>query len=596
MTDIIDLALACYRRPLDYQDRFSLTAPLPEGIDRLLWLANGSPEALDAAIRQTGAKPQELRDAARFCIQQWCLVRSADSHRVLGVAPDAPPEKIKEHYRLLMRLFHPDRAAGQKTWTDHYASRVTEAWTALSRLQDRAAPDSQSCPPYVPIQDAIRPVAERAAERPGSLANRYRPEQRLRARRRWAPHLLVWSGLMLVTITVLSGFYLERFSVSRVGFEPASAVDSSPSSNAAMVQAPVAAPADLGALGPLLAAPDWQALERREQQAQRQAAQLQEQRAQWEQTRRQQLVAEEALLESMREERTRLEQQVKTEQAKIEQVQAERLAAEQQRLTRLRAEQARVEQARTERELAEQRRLEALQAEQAKAERLAQELRAERQRLEKLKAEQARAEQAKSERAKMEQMQPERRYLEEQLKAERVRAEQSKSEQVKMEQVQAERQRLEEQLKTERVRAEQARLEAAANRAPAMRMAVAAETEERDLTAGELESLMNRYIRAYQRGDLSGVMALFATGPRNQIRGDYATLFANHYIRGFWLHDLRWAYRGQSASGSGRYELQLRQRDNGEQRQVEGRIRFTVQKRDSQLLIEAIDYDWPEKG
>ena len=561
MTDIIDLALACYRRPLDYQDRFSLTAPLPEGIDRLLWLANGSPEVLEAAIRQTGAQPQELRDAARFCIQQWCLVRGADPYRVLGVTPDVPPEKIKEHYRLLMRLFHPDRAAGQKTWTDHYASRVTEAWTALSRLQDRAAPDSQSCPPYVPIQDAIRPVAERAAERPGSLANRYRPEQRLRARRRWAPHLLVWSGLMLVTITVLSGFYLERFSVSRVGFEPASAVDSSPFSNAAMVQAPVAAPADLGALGPLLAAPDWQALERREQQAQRQAAQLQEQRAQWEQTRRQQLVAEEALLESMREERTRLEQQVKTEQAKIEQVQAERLAAEQQRLTRLRAEQARVEQARTERELAEQRRLEALQAEQAKAERLAQELRAERQRLEKLKAEQARAEQAKSEHAKIEQMQ-------------------------------IERQRLEEQLKAERARAEQARRAAAINRAPATLMSVTAGAEEQDLTAGELESLMNRYTQAYQRGDLSGVMALFAASARGRIQRDYTTLFTNHAIRGFWLRDLRWAYRGQSASSSGRYELQLQRRDNGEQRQIEGRIRFTVQKRNGRVLIEAIQYDW----
>ncbi|HRZ24928.1 MAG TPA: DnaJ domain-containing protein [Candidatus Contendobacter sp.] len=592
MTDIIDLALACYRRPLDYQDRFSLTAPLPEGIDRLLWLANGSPEVLEAAIRQTGAQPQELRDAARFCIQQWCLVRGADPYRVLGVTPDVPPEKIKEHYRLLMRLFHPDRAAGQKTWTDHYASRVTEAWTALSRLQDRAAPDSQSCPPYVPIQDAIRPVAERAAERPGSLANRYRPEQRLRARRRWAPHLLVWSGLMLVTITVLSGFYLERFSVSRVGFEPASAVDSSPSSNAAMVQAPVAAPADLGALGPLLAAPDWQALERREQQAQRQAAQLQEQRAQWEQTRRQQLVAEEALLESMREERTRLEQQVKTEQAKIEQVQAERLAAEQQRLTRLRAEQARVEQARTERELAEQRRLEALQAEQAKTERLAQELRAERQRLEKLKAEQARAEQAKSEHAKIEQMQIERQRLEEQLKAERARAEQAKSEHAKIEQMQIERQRLEEQLKAERARAEQARRAAAINRAPATLMSVTAGAGEQDLTAGELESLMNRYAQAYQRGDLSGVMALFTANARGRIQRDYTTLFTNHAIRGFWLRDLRWAYRGQSASSSGRYELQLQRRDNGEQRQIEGRIRFTVQKRNGRVLIEAIQYDW----
>ena len=124
--------------------------------------------------------------------------------------------------------------------------------------------------------------------------------------------------------------------------------------------------------------------------------------------------------------------------------------------------------------------------------------------------------------------------------------------------------------------------------------AVAPPPGQRDLTAGELESLISRYARAYQRGDLNGVMALFATGARGRIREDYATLFAAHHIRGLWLRDLRWVYRGQSASGSGRYELRLQRRDNGEPRQVEGGIRFTVQKRDSQVLIEAIEYDWPE--
>ena len=103
MTDIVDLALACYRRPLDYQDRLSLAAPFPAGMDRLLWLANGSPEAIEAEIRRTGAQPQELRNAARFCIQQWCLARGADPWRVLGVEPGASPEQIKDHYRLLMR-------------------------------------------------------------------------------------------------------------------------------------------------------------------------------------------------------------------------------------------------------------------------------------------------------------------------------------------------------------------------------------------------------------------------------------------------------------------------------------------------------------
>lgn len=565
MTDIVDLALACYRRPLEYQDRFSLAAPRPAGLGRLLWLANGSPEALEAEVHRTGARPQELRNAARFYVQQWCLARGADPCRVLGVEPDAAQEQIKEHYRLLMRLFHPDRGAGRETWTDHYASRINEAWAVLSRTPDRAPPDSQSYPPPVPIRDTVRPAADRAVERSGSLSVRNRPERRFRARRQ-LPRL-VWGGLALAVPAVLGGFYLDRFSVGQGGFDPAGAVSSASPPSVTTVPEPVPAVVEAGALAPLLAAPDWRTLEQREQEAQRQAAQLRERRAQWEQTRQQQLVAEEALLESMREERAQLEKQIRIEQARMKQARAERLAAEQQQLAWLQTEQARVEQARTERELAERQRLDALQAEQAKTERLAEELRAERQRLEKLKAEQARAEQAKSELAKMERAQAERRRPEEQPKAERA----------------------------ERARTGQARPEAATNRAPAVLMTATMASGEDNLTASELEGLMSRYTQAYQRGDLSGVVALFASGARGRIQGDYAALFATHYIRGLWLRDLRWAYRGPSASGAGRYELKLRRRDNGELRQVEGNIRFTVQKQDSQIVIEAIDYDWPEK-
>ncbi len=561
MTDIVDLALACYRRPLEHQDRFSLAAPRPAGMDRLLWLANGSPEVLEAEVHRTGARSQELQNAARFCIQQWCLARGADPHRVLGVEPGASLEQIKEHYRLLMRLFHPDRGAGRETWTDHYASRINEAWTVLSRTPERAAPDSPSYPPRVPVRDTVRPVAERTVERSRPLSTRNRPERRLRARRRWLPQL-VWGGLALAVLAVLSGFYLDRFSVGRGGFEPVDAVGSAPSAGVTTVPEPVATPAtDPGALGPFLTAPDWRALEQREQQAQRQAAQLREQRVQWEQTRRQQIAAEEALLESMRAERARLEAQVRIEQARMEQARAERLAVERQRLARLQAEQARVERARTERELVERQRLDALQAEQAKAERLAEELRVERQRLEKSQAAPVGIEPAKMER-------------------ERVRAE---------------RQRQEEPLKARPGRMEPAWTDAPADRAPAAPVIVVAAAGADDVAASELESLMGRYTQAYQRGDLNGVMALFATGARGRIQGDYATLFATHYIRGLWLRDLRWVYRGPSASGSGYYELKLRRRDNGELSQVEGNIRFTVQKRDSQILIEAIEYDWPEK-
>ncbi len=314
-TNVVDLALACYRTPLAYQDRMSLAAPLPEDINRLLWLANGSPEVLEAAACQTGAQPQELRDAARFCIQQWCLVRGANPHRVLGVEPGAPPEQIKEHYRLLMRLFHPDRAAGRETWTDHYASRINEAWTALSRTPERAVPDAgQPYPHSVPVRDTLHPAEERAVERPGPLSSRHPPGRRLR--RRWLPEL-AWGGLMLVVMMVLGGFYLDRFSVSRSGFQPTSAVDSTSPSGVAPVPESAAAPvAGLGALGPFLVAPDWQALEQREPLAQQPVAQAQEARKHWEESRRQPIAAEEALLEKMRAERAWLAEQVKNEQAR----------------------------------------------------------------------------------------------------------------------------------------------------------------------------------------------------------------------------------------------------------------------------------------
>ena len=464
--DTVDFALACYRTPLAYQDWLSLAAPLPEGIDRLLWLANGSPEVLEAAARQTGAQPGELRDAARFCIQQWCLVRGADPHRVLGVEPGAPPEQIKEHYRQLMRLFHPDRAAGRETWTDHYASRINEAWTALSRT-----PDRRPFPGEVRVRDTVCPVAKRAVDRPGPLSSSHLPARRSRPRRWRLPRLVGWGGLTLAVIMVLGGFYLDQFSTSRSGFEPTGAMNSPPPSGATPVLEFAAAPvAGLGALDPFLTAPDWQALEQCEPPARQPVAQVQEARKLWEDRRRQLIAAEEALLEKMRTEHARLEEQVKIEQARIEQARLEKL---------------------------------------------------------------------------------------------------------------------------EQVRKEQARLEkTVANRVLAAPVAVVP-AEERLLTPGELESLMSRYTRAYQRGDLNGVMALFTASARRRIKQDYTTLFATHHIRGLWLRDLRWLYHDRSASGSGRYELRLQRRDNGEPHQVGGGIRFTVQKRDRQVLIEAIEFDWP---
>ena len=608
--DCVDFALACYRQPLTYQERLSLAAPLPDGMDQLLWLANGSPEAVETAMLLTGARPQELQDAARFCVQQLCFARGAGPYRLLGLEPGATPARIKEHHRLLMRLFHPDRAAGRETWTESYAARVNEAWTTLSRTPSPFAPDrplpqsiltldgfSAAPSPFADITDLPLPPPPVFAE----PARR----RRIRVPRQWLPGLVL-AGLALAVTGVLGGWYLDKRNRLAI---PATIPASADSVEPAIDSATTSTSSDQRtAITAFLAAPDWQTLEQREQQARQQADRVQENRQQLEQNHREQIIVEELALERMRVERAQLEEQLKAEQARVQQVKTERVAVEQQRLDRLKAEQTRLEQAKTERLAAERRRLEELQAEQAKAERLAEELRSERRRLEQTKAEQARSERAKAESARAEPLsvadpqeaeraRTERLRLEAQLQAERAKAEQAnterlrletqlQAEQAKTEQANTERLRLETQLQAEQATVEQVRLNVVT-------------PDDQDLTVQDLDGLIERYTQAYERGDLGDIMALFAANARgkggndrNRIRQDYATLLKTHQVRQMRLQSLRWAYQGETASGSGRYQLQLQQRDNGAPARVEGNIRFKVRKQGRQALIEAIDYDW----
>ena len=542
--DCVDFALACYRRPLAYQDQLALAAPLPEGMGRLLWLANGSTEALDAAALHTKAQPQELRDAARFCIQQLCFARGAGPHRLLGLEPGATPERIKEHHRLLMRLFHPDRAAGRETWTESYASRVNEAWTALSQLSSQVTPDT---PPQFMLTLDDFSAAPHLFLDVSSLPLPPPPvfEQPVRRRmiipRQWWPGLVL-SGLALVAVIVVGGLYLKWFITHQANPAIVDLSGDTAFSPLDRAAATTEAATDHSAMAAFLAVPDWQALEQREQQARQQARRAQQAQQQLTQNHREQLAVEELTLERMRVERAQLEEQLKIEQARVQQIKAEQVVVEQQRLERLKTEQAWLEQAKTDRLAVERRRLEELQTEQAKAERLAEELRTERRRLE-----QARTKQARIDRAKAEPTRIEPAPLGAQQKVEQIQ------------------------------------------------LSVAA-ADDRILSTRELDELMSRYTHAYEQSNLNGIMALFASDAqmnRNRIRQDYAALLATHQVRQLQFHGLRWANQGEAASGSGRYQLQLQRRDDGELTKVEGNIRFRVRKRDRQVLIETIDYDWP---
>src|SRR6478672_9079778 len=97
--DAMELALALSRAPRRVDQ--VRAQPLPAGVGCVLRVATRESATLGEVAAATGAERAELIDAAYFFIEGVLLHGSADAWRTLGVAPDANPEQIKEHHRLL---------------------------------------------------------------------------------------------------------------------------------------------------------------------------------------------------------------------------------------------------------------------------------------------------------------------------------------------------------------------------------------------------------------------------------------------------------------------------------------------------------------
>ena len=133
----IELAVAFARAPGQFADLLYGRRRLPPGVTALLQVAAGSP-LTDAGRAPSGPVSGEPQQAARFFIEQVLLAHSADHYRVLGVDPTAPAEQIKEHHRLLIRLFHPDRQTLPDARTDAFATRINQAYNVLRSPDTRA--------------------------------------------------------------------------------------------------------------------------------------------------------------------------------------------------------------------------------------------------------------------------------------------------------------------------------------------------------------------------------------------------------------------------------------------------------------------------
>ena len=145
-------------------------------------------------------KVSDLRQqTARQLIARWFLAREASLYASLGVAPDCSHEILRENYRRLMGLVHPDtRPVG---FPEDSASRVNMAYSVLADAERRASYDAsialltQQSPPA--SQQTTTVAARARTSQQDAFFDRFRSAL---PHVRFGHGLLVIAGLMLLPI------------------------------------------------------------------------------------------------------------------------------------------------------------------------------------------------------------------------------------------------------------------------------------------------------------------------------------------------------------------------------------------------------------
>ena len=130
---LLSLVLQFYRTPLRFPHLMKAEVPLPDEICEELGAASRvlSPAKLPQTAEALGVQPEQLRKAFRFFVQHSFLIPGAEPRRILGLPRSYSLQQLKQHHRILLRLFHPDRASGEEDFNAALSARINGAYQQL---------------------------------------------------------------------------------------------------------------------------------------------------------------------------------------------------------------------------------------------------------------------------------------------------------------------------------------------------------------------------------------------------------------------------------------------------------------------------------
>ena len=238
-TGALQQALAFLREPVG-----AFAPALPDDVRPLLRIAAADAAALELAALETGEPPGRLRDAASLFLQRVLFAEDGDSYRILGASPDVSEERLREHYRWLVRWLHPDR--NPDDWEAEYLYRVNRAWQDLRTSERRRAFDA--CNGNRPEREQARPA------RTGMPSALYAPLPTTVSASQWLPRLVLGvlgtaAACGLVWLHATQGA-VEDFARVVAGAPPRPAAPVPPTTRAAPALPPMRADDDAGTRPP----------------------------------------------------------------------------------------------------------------------------------------------------------------------------------------------------------------------------------------------------------------------------------------------------------------------------------------------------------
>lgn len=147
-TETFELAVKYFRAPQQFPELSDVGRPLPAGIGDFLNgamnEADGLADVLPDLWKQ--ASPQERREATLYFVKHVLLASGGDYYRCLGLGRDASGDEIRKNFHALIHLLSVGPAAEMSHWDENSAIRINEAYSVLRQPDKRRAYDADLLP------------------------------------------------------------------------------------------------------------------------------------------------------------------------------------------------------------------------------------------------------------------------------------------------------------------------------------------------------------------------------------------------------------------------------------------------------------------